>query len=106
MPRELASRYLSEQGDASQVTEALRGSVSFVVRDAMIGPPPGRYEIVLCKNLLIYFGNEAAERAVSLMLRSLADGGFLMVAKSEVPRVKGLGHRAEELAPGVVVFRA
>ena len=106
VPRELASRYLSEQGDASQVAEGLRGSVSFVVRDAMIGPPPGRYEIVLCKNLLIYFGNEAAERAVSLMLRSLADGGFLMVAKSEVPRVKGLGHRAEELAPGVVVFRA
>ncbi|GMV17765.1 MAG: hypothetical protein HS104_13195 [Polyangiaceae bacterium] len=105
VPSELRSRYLSEADGQLRVVESLKGTVSFVARDAMIGPPPGHYEIVLCKNLLIYFGNEAAERAVSLMLRSLADGGFLMVAKSEVPRVKALGHKAEELAPGVVVFR-
>lgn len=106
VPRDLAERYLTQQSDTVQVAEALAGSVSFVARDAMVGPPPGHYEIVLCKNLLIYFGNEAAERAVSLMLKSLADGGFLMVAKSEVPRVKALGHAVEELAPGIVVFRA
>lgn len=105
VPSDLAARYLHERDGQLHVAEALRGSVSFVARDAMIGPPPGHYEIVMCKNLLIYFGNEAAERAVSLLLRSLADGGFLMVAKSEVPRVKALGHRAEELAPGVIVFR-
>jgi hypothetical protein len=43
---------------------------------------------------------------VQLLLRALADGGFLLVARSEVPRVKALGHRAEELGSGVVVFRA
>lgn len=105
VPAELAKRYLGERDGFVHVADALRSSVSFVARDAMIGPPPGHYEIILCKNLLIYFGNEAAERAVSLMLRSLSDGGFLMVAKSEVPRVKALGHEAETLAPGVVVFR-
>lgn len=76
------------------------------MRDAMVGPPPGHWEIILCKNVLIYFGDEAAERAVQLMLRGLAEGGVLMVAKSEVPRVRALGHRAEELAPGVTVFRS
>lgn len=106
LPSELAARYLEAADDAWRITEPLRANVSFVARDAMVGPPPGQYELIVCKNLLIYFGNEAAERAVSLMLRSLADGGFLMVAKSDVPRVKALGHAASELAPGVVVFRA
>lgn len=106
VPRELAERCLTRHGDTVQVAERFAERVSFVARDAMVGPPPGHYEIVLCKNLLIYFGNEAAERAVSLMLKSLAEGGFLMVAKSEVPRVKALGHTAEQLAPGIVVFRA
>jgi chemotaxis protein methyltransferase CheR len=105
LPSELAERYLEFGQDAVRVVGALRASVSFTVRDAMIGPPPGHWEIVLCKNVLIYFGDEAAERAVQLMLRGLADGGVLMVAKSEVPRVRALGHRAEELAPGVIVFR-
>ena len=66
----------------------------------------GQVDAIFCKNVLIYFGDEAAERAVQLMLRGLAEGGVLMVAKSEVPRVRALGHRAEELAPGVTVFRS
>ncbi len=106
LPPELAERYLAHTEDAVRVVDALRASVSFTVRDAMVGPPPGHWEIVLCKNVLIYFGDDAAERAVQLMLRGLADGGVLMVAKSEVPRVRALGHRAEELAPGVTVFRS
>ena len=106
LPSDLAERYLEPHADAVRVKAALRESVSFTVRDAMVGPPPGHWEIILCKNVLIYFGDEAAERAVQLMLRGLAEGGVLMVAKSEVPRVRALGHRAEELAPGVTVFRS
>lgn len=105
VPDDLATRFLRHQDGALRVADELRPSVSFLVRDAMIGPPPGHYEIVLCRNVLIYFGNDAAERAVQLLLRSLADGGFLLVAKSEVPRVKALGHAAEEIAPGMTVFR-
>jgi chemotaxis methyl-accepting protein methylase len=105
VPDDLATRYLQHRDGALRVADELRSSVSFVVRDAMIGPPPGHYEIVFCKNVLIYFGNDAAERAVQLLLRSLAEGGFLLVARSEVPRVKALGHAAEEIAPGMTVFR-
>ena len=105
VPAELAARYLDARDGQVHVATALRSSVNFVARDAMVGPPPGHYEVILCKNLLIYFGNEAAEKAVQLMLRSLGDDGFLMVAKSEVPRVKALGHRPEDLGGGIVVFR-
>jgi chemotaxis methyl-accepting protein methylase len=105
VPPDLAAKYLEPRDERLHVVESLRSSVSFVARDAMVGPPPGHYEIILCKNLLIYFGNEAAEKAVQLMLRALGDDGFLMVAKSEVPRVKALGHRPEELEGGIVVFR-
>lgn len=105
VPSEL-QRYLDREEDALRVSDELRASVSFVVRDAMVGPPPGSYELIFCKNVLIYFGNEAAERAVQLMLRSLASSGVLVVAKSEVPRVKALGHKPEEIGPGVTVFRS
>ncbi|MFO0569298.1 MAG: CheR family methyltransferase [Polyangiaceae bacterium] len=106
VPSDLASRFLVKRAEGVVVEPGLRENVSFVTRDAMVGPPPGHYELILCKNLLIYFGNDAAERAVRLMLERLSEDGILVVAKSEVPRVKALGHRAFELAPAVVVFGA
>ncbi|MBX3128832.1 MAG: hypothetical protein KF718_19075 [Polyangiaceae bacterium] len=108
LPPPLRERYLarSEDGARVRVVDPLRQLVTFQVRDALAGPPPGRWELVLCKNVLIYFGDDAAERVVSGLLRALADDGVLLVARSEVSRVRALGHASEELAPGVTVFRA
>ena len=105
LPGSLRARYLTEEGDAVRVVATLGERVTFVHRDVMQGLPPGRYELVVCKNVLIYFGAEAGRRAVDLLLRSLADDGVLLVARSEVPRLRAMGHRGEEIAGGVTVFR-
>ncbi len=104
LPPELATRYLERTTGGARIGAALRPAVSFVARDAMQGPPPGRYEILICKNLFIYFGDEALAHVVSGLLRALAEGGVLIVAKSEIPRVRALGHRTRELSPGVLSF--
>ncbi len=106
LPRELARHYLLGEGQSLRIAERLRPEVSFVRRDLTLGPPPGHYELIVCKNLLIYFGEDAGRRMVALLFRALAEQGVLVVAKSEVARVRALGHRAEEIAPGVTVFRA
>jgi chemotaxis protein methyltransferase CheR len=106
LPHSLAERHLRMDGEKALVADALRSNVTFVLRDAMLGPPPGNYELILCKNVLIYFGDDAAERVLGLLIRALADDGVLVVAKSELPRVRALGHRADEIAPGVSVFRS
>lgn len=106
LPHSLGERHLCADGERVAVSDALRSSATFVLRDAMIGPPPGSYEVIICKNVLIYFGDDAAERVLGLLIRALADDGLLIVAKSEVPRVRALGHRADEIAPGVSVFRS
>jgi two-component system CheB/CheR fusion protein len=106
LPGDLGARYLAAEGEAVRVASELGERVSFVQRDLMQGLPPGRYELVVCKNVLIYFGAEAGRRAVDLLLRGLADDGMLVVARSEVPRLRAMGHRGEEIAPGVTVFGA
>jgi chemotaxis protein methyltransferase CheR len=106
LPHSLAERHLRADGEQTSVSASLRSCATFVLRDAMIGPPPGSYEVIICKNVLIYFGDDAAERVLGLLMRALAEDGLLVVAKSEVPRVRALGHRADEIAPGVSVFRS
>jgi len=94
LPAPLQSRYLDSAGrDALAVVERLRARVTFVTRDVMNGLPPGQYEIVVCKNMLIYFGEQARARVVESLLRALAPCGALLVARSEVAARAGAGSR-------------
>jgi chemotaxis protein methyltransferase CheR len=105
LPPKLRRRYLVDEGDSVRVADLLAPRVRFLQRDLMLGPPPGHYEIIVCKNLLIYFGEDAGRRLLGLLMRALAEEGVLVVARSEVSRVRALGHSGEEIAPGVTVFR-
>jgi len=67
-----------------------------------IGAPP--YDVVLCRNLLIYFDEAGFERTVRLLGRSLAPEGWLVLGHSE-----SLIDRTEEFAPtwleGAMIYR-
>lgn len=105
LPAELQRRYLTPASDGGvRVAEGLRARVSFVTRDLLQGGPPGEFDLVVCKNVLIYLGEEAGRRALSVLETALADHGVLLVARSEVPRARAFGLPAQELEPGVVVF--
>jgi chemotaxis protein methyltransferase CheR len=67
-----------------------------------IGQPP--YDVVLCRNLLIYFDDAGFDRTVQLLARLLAPGGYLMLGHSE-----SLIGRSREFAPvwleGAMIYR-
>jgi chemotaxis methyl-accepting protein methylase len=105
LPQSLRTRYLVEELGSARVVDPLRSQVSFVLRDLTSGPPVGSYDLILCKNLLIYCAEDSGRRIVSLLFGALAEDGALLVGRSEVARVRALGHRGEEIAPGVTAFR-
>ncbi len=106
LPRELCDAYLQASADgATQVHPRLKSAVSFVARDLLQGTTPGEFELIVCKNVLIYLAVEAQQRVLRLLASALAPGGALVVARSEVPRARGAGLRADELAAGITVFR-
>lgn len=107
LPPELTQRFLTRCVDGSvRIVPELTSSVSFRARDLTDGVPPGRYAVIVCKNVLIYFGDEAQRRLVGELLRYLTDDGTLVVARSEVPIARALGAKAVEIAPGITAFRA
>ncbi len=105
VPADLRRRFLQSDGDTCRVCDALRARVGFVRRDLMDGTPPGAYELIVCKNVLIYFGDEAFDVAARRLIGALSEGGILAVARSEVPRLRGLA-TAVDLSDGVTVFSA
>jgi chemotaxis protein methyltransferase CheR len=106
LPRELSQRFLQPAVDGSaRIMPELQSLVTFQCRDLTRGLPPGRYAVIICKNVLIYFGDEAQDRLVQDLLRALTDDGVLLVARSEVPIVRSLGANAHEIAPNITAFR-
>jgi chemotaxis protein methyltransferase CheR len=70
--------------DVVQISPALRARVRWERRDlAHDPPPPGRFDLVLCRNVAIYLEPAAKARAHRTLTTALAPGGVLMLGRSE-----------------------
>ena len=81
-------RHFSRKGDEYQISDALRAQVSFsqgnlLAFDSVAGP--GRYDVVFCRNLLIYFDEPTTAAAIAVLRALLADDGMLFAGYAEVP---------------------
>ena len=84
VPAELVDRYFERDGDDYVVTERVRNRVWVRDSDLSTDLPPGRnYQLILCRNVVIYFGRDTQERVFQRFAEALAPGGFLVLGKVE-----------------------
>ena len=82
-------------GEAT-ISPLLRGFVDFRRQDLLAHFPPGPYDAILCRNLLIYLEPSAQHALIRAAARALAPGGLLLLGAAEsAPGAAELG-----LAPG------
>lgn len=82
-PDELRHRYFNGAAPYS-VAPAIRRMTRFESRDLLRdGPPDGPFDLIACRNVLIYFDRETQERLFGVFHQVLAPGGFLMLGKVE-----------------------
>ncbi len=84
VPADLAERYFESDGDGAGSSTAF-GGVSIVRSlDLNREPPPRRnYQLILCRNVVIYFGRATQERVFLAFAEALAPGGILVLGKVE-----------------------
>jgi chemotaxis protein methyltransferase CheR len=83
----MRSRHFVEAGDCLQVRPHLRRLVEFQ-RHNLVQEGPPRYadngfDLIACRNVLIYFGGETVERAIESLERALAPGGMLVLGAAD-----------------------
>ncbi|HEY7683032.1 MAG TPA: protein-glutamate O-methyltransferase CheR [Gemmatimonadales bacterium] len=69
-----------------ELRERYRKNVRFFhanLASPLAGMGWGRYDIVLCRNMLIYFSNEAFDRLIARFADLLPAGGYLLLGHSE-----------------------
>ena len=79
-------RWFEEGDDGWRVTDALRRNVRFQVHNILAAAPhpgAGQFDIVLCRNVLLYLSAEKKRMAFDRLAAALAPDGWLMLGAGE-----------------------
>lgn len=85
LPAELIRRAFTPLDGAYEITPSIRNLVIFGQHDLGVRAPFPHLDLVLCRNVLIYFTPELQRRALQLFTFALRDGGYLALGKAETP---------------------
>lgn len=88
-----------------EIKESIRRGVHFSHRDIRTGPPPGHYDLILCRNLaFVYYNAHAQEAVLQSFRRVLLAGGVVVIGAHERLPGPAPGFEPFEGIPGVYRF--
>src|SRR5262249_41298076 len=103
MAPDLRNKYFTQLESAWEVRKQLRSMVIFGHHDLGQRAPFPRIDLVLCRNVLIYFTPELQRRSLQLFAFALREGGFLVLGKAEA--TSPLPEQFTVVHPRLKVFR-
>ena len=84
LPRELLLRYFRQSGNAWTIHDDLRRHIEFRrlnLIDQLVNLGP--FEVIFCRNVLIYFDQQTRQRLCDQFHNLLAPGGLLIIGAAE-----------------------
>ena len=96
----LISDYFYQRDDELTVRTELKRLVKFA-RLNLLEPFPfkGRFDVIFCRNVMIYFDQQTREHLVNKFYKYLTPGGYLFIGHSE--NLTGLNHEFCYVGPAV-----
>ena len=83
-PSAALGRWFDRDGDGWRAKAELRMVTKFGTGDLLRDTPPAaRFDLILCRNVVIYFTEPVRDRLHELMANALRPGGYLMIGSSE-----------------------
>jgi two-component system CheB/CheR fusion protein len=86
VPTEYRDRFFERADQGYRISKALRQMVIFGQQDLSRSAPFPRIDLVLCRNVLIYFTPELQDYVLNQFAFSLSPGGYLFLGKAETVR--------------------
>lgn len=118
MPQDVRSRAFAPLNGSYEILPHLRRMVTFGQHDLGQRAPFPHIDLVLCRNVLIYFTTELQRRALQLFAFALRDGGYLALGKAEtadplaayfapaIEQLKVYRRRGDRVLPPIARLRA
>lgn len=99
------SDYYTARYDHAILNPSLRDSIVFAAHNLAVDADFGEMNLILCRNVMIYFKLPLKERVLGLFDSSLVPGGFLCLGTKERLDQREISGRYEELTPRLQIYR-
>lgn len=80
----MLARYFSREDERYKVKDFVKRLIRFERHDLTKTPRHRNLDMILCRNVMIYFSKEAQHKIYMNLYNSLRDGGYLIAGKTEI----------------------
>lgn len=84
LTKEVATKYFTPIANGHyRVADTLKSLVTFRPHNLLVPPPSDTFDLVLCRNVTIYFTEEAKDQVTTHLVSRLKPGGVLFIGETE-----------------------
>jgi chemotaxis protein methyltransferase CheR len=83
MSNDLVKKYFMADQDTYTIKDEIKSLVKFQKQDLLTDNFPPDFDLILCRNVVIYFTEETKERLYRKFARALRTGGILFIGSTE-----------------------
>lgn len=93
VPDDLKKKYFTKIGNSYQISDEIKRCVEFKEHNLLKDPYPNNCNLIVCRNVVIYFTEEAKDEIYRNFNSALAKGGVLFIGSTEqIMNYKDLGY--------------
>ncbi|MBR4175343.1 MAG: protein-glutamate O-methyltransferase CheR [Lachnospiraceae bacterium] len=93
VPKEFKQKYFEKVGPSYKIADEIKSRVEFKQANLLKDPYPTNCDLIVCRNVLIYFTEEAKDEVFKKFAASLKKGGFLFIGSTEqIMHYKEMGY--------------
>ncbi|MBB6283212.1 CheR family methyltransferase [Geobacillus subterraneus] len=83
LPEEMKKKFFTKDGEYYKIDEKVKQAVTFQKHNLLADPFRGPFDLIVCRNVLIYFTEEAKRALYRKFHDALRPGGVLFVGSTE-----------------------
>ena len=93
VPKDLKAKYFTKVGSSYRISDDIKKRVTFKQHNLIKDRYEMGYHLIVCRNVLIYFTEEAKDEVFAKYYKSLAPGGVLFIGSTEqIMNYKEIGY--------------
>lgn len=83
VPKEFMTKYFQPVGESYKISNEIKGCIEFKQHNLLKDNYPNKCDLIICRNVLIYFTEEAKDEIYKKFNKSLKKEGILFVGSTE-----------------------
>lgn len=83
VPADLRKKFFTQIGPSYQISDEVKSRVEFREHNLLKDTYPTDFHLIVCRNVLIYFTEEAKDEVFRKFQKSLKPGGYLFIGSTE-----------------------